>query len=161
MSRPKIRHLDRFDLTGRSIKKWRVPLVVEFKAKCKALFDRLHAASKKTPPGADHSVKDQAKTTPGKLLNLADAKLEEIPLENQLRIAETEKAFNEAELARARIRRERIETAHRQLDLIERLRELTDGKPLPRIVDQDGNEVIVVADIVGLLEEARSKETTE
>lgn len=153
--------LDRFDLTGRSIKKWRVPMVKALLSKCKELFGRLNDASATPLPGADESIKEQAKKSPGKLQNLANAKLEEAPVQNELRIAQTEKAYAEAELARATARREHVETAHREIDLYERLAELTKGKPLPRIVDQNGKEILIVADVAKLLEDARSHEQAE
>jgi hypothetical protein len=134
----------------------------------KGLFGKLYELSKKTPPGADQSVAQQAKEASGKLLKHVDAKLEEMPLENELRKveaqarqAETAKAFAEAELAREQAKHAKVETAHRTLDLYERLKQLTDGKPLPVIVDQDGHEVIVVADILKLLEQAKPSETAE
>ncbi len=135
------------------------------------LFVAIRRAAAATPPGASRSLEQQAKELPAKALRLAEAHLDELPTEVQRKTAETEALYAardkdraETEESKARTEKTRAETkqirvetetsevnlVERKLDLLERLRRVTDGKPLPQIVDSSGREVIVVADLLRL-----------
>lgn len=158
-------HLDRYDLTGRDLRKWRESTKTSLLARLRRLFRKVE---KSQLPESTKTIGDQARETPGKVLKLVDSHLDRIPIENRLRQTQTEKAFVETELAKVQIKREyeelrktRAEANLKELQLYERLVELTKDKPLPKIIDADGNEVVCLADLVQQLSQNRANTLPE
>ena len=110
-------------------------------------------------PASDETLGEQAKKTPGKALRMGDAYLDERPIQNELRVAQTEKEYAKVKLLRAQKKlvdqqtsRERADTVLKELEILQRIERLREVNRLPRVVGQDGREVIVLSDLTRLLE---------
>ncbi|MEE8450449.1 MAG: DNA-directed RNA polymerase subunit alpha C-terminal domain-containing protein [Thermoguttaceae bacterium] len=158
------RSLERYDLTGHKIRGW----TVRARGRLAALFGRLvhfgRRAAATTLPGSEQPVGDKAKKLPAKGLDFVEAQIDKTGVENQLKIAQTETEFYEQELLREQITKARAETAKiesetkgqhldnlaRQLEIQERIAEITEGKTDVRIVSNDGEPAIVFGNIPAL-----------
>lgn len=159
------RSLDRYDLTGRDLTKWRPNRFGRLIKKIRELLQRGRDAEL---PATDKTIGDHTREVPGKALDLADAHLRKQTIENQLREAETRRAYAEAEMTkahaaklRAETSRTKVQTAREIAALVKELRQLTDGKPPPVVIDQDGREVILLADMKELLGATDARSATD
>ncbi|MEO1279727.1 MAG: hypothetical protein AAFV77_12290, partial [Planctomycetota bacterium] len=103
--------LDRYDMTGKDLTKWREGRVREYLAKVKALFTKVRAHKVE---GDEQTLEQHARSIPKKVIDLGDATLTKLDTERQLSQAKTEQAFAEAELARIEAERVQKETAERE-----------------------------------------------
>ena len=86
-------------------------------------------------PGSTGTLAEKAKTAAGKGLEFLEARIEQAPIENQLKSAQTETEFLRQELLRLEIAKTAAETkgqeldnVTKQLDIQQRIEEITSGR---------------------------------
>ena len=147
---------ERYDLTGSKIKKW-----TENKRKWLGdCVDKVFAfcsnTADKTLPGNDETIKEKTVKLPGKGAEFLESKLDQIPIENQLKLAQTETEFLKQEKIREEIKKTREERKELQLSNIERqllvakrIDEITEGKTNYHITWENGEPTVIFGNIPG------------
>lgn len=151
---PVSKNLERYDLTGNRIRQWtmraREMLVNSFR---RVLAFGVSVGSRQLP-GSDSTIGDKVKTAPGMGLNFLESQIEKTPIENQLKSAQTETEYLKQELLRQQIEQTAAQTRGQQLDNVakeleiqQRILEITDGKTGIRFIDSSDRKGIVFGNL--------------
>ncbi len=141
---------ERYDLTGNKIRRWTIAAREKLASGLRALFRFSRAAADAKLPGTDETLGAKGRTLPGKGIEFLEAHVEKAPIENQLKVAQTETEYLKQELLREEIRNKRADTrgkqlanAEREIELQSRLKQLIHGRARSYLLN-DGDEPIVV-----------------
>lgn len=145
--------LERYDLTGRKIANWRVPI----RKKLLDALSLIRRIGSKKLPGTAERVEDKLKTAPGKAVEFIEERAKKDAIENRLKIAQTQTEYLRQETeklqqqlllekireTRAKAFGQELENEKRRIEAIERIGEITRGKPPLQIIGAGDNAAVV------------------
>ena len=128
---------ERYDLTGNRIRMWTIAARRALASTFRRLVRIGNVASETQLPGTEEKLGDKAVKVPGKGVEFLEAHIEKAPIENQLKSAQTQTEFLKQELIREQIdntredtRAKKLNNAAREVEIRERLEEITIGKTI-------------------------------
>lgn len=150
---------ERYDVTGNRIGKWTLAARANLAAAVSQVFRFGKMASKIQLPGTNEELGEKVQNLPGKGVEFLEAQIDKAPIENQLKSAQTQTEFLRQELLREQIantredtRGKRLSNAERELELRERLLEITQGKTDVHLVTDGDNEIVIIGSLPNLTE---------
>jgi hypothetical protein len=148
------KEVDRYDLTGFEIRNW----TELARQKLAVIFDTAAQKTKEaaTAPleGSEGSLSDALRRAPGKLISHAESALDKGSIENKLLLAQVETEYTKAQLTLQQMRKTAAE-AHalelaneeRQIEIVHRLLELSDGRTNLELENLDGDPAVIFANL--------------
>ncbi len=152
---------ERYDLTGSRIRRWTVKAREKLMVSLRCLKVAGKRAATEELPGADGTLVEKAKTAPGKGVEFLEGKLEQVPVENRLKSAQTETEFLKQELLRTQIANTAADTAkkaaetkgqeldnvQKEIEIRERIAEITSGKTEIHVLEFGDSKSVVFGNI--------------
>ena len=146
--------LERYDLTGNIITRWTILARKRLSALLAKTFQFSRKASDTQLPGHEESVGEKAKKLPAKGIDFIESHIDKTTVDNQLKASQTETEFLKQELirqqivkAKAEAKTQHLENISRQLEIQSRIEELTSGKTDVRIVWEEDEPVVLIANL--------------
>lgn len=155
------RSFERYDLTGRQIGGWRVTVRETLVAVLKKVRLLGKAASEIQLPDTTEQLGDKVKKLPGKAVVFLESQIQKAPIENQLKSAQTQTEFAQQELIRAQIeniredtRGKKLSNLERELVILERICEITQGWTGIHFMTDGDDEIVVFGAVPNLPEDS-------